>query len=168
MKIRIKHTALIFFLLFCIPVMNSCQSDDVVQIFTGKKWQLTYITGKDNNDIYDFWNGDATAKKASLAYVNKDNNFTVSFTGTATNNIIKGNMTGNVLNTSFSGTWLANGETSKFSSIITNSGDETDSLAVNFLKGLNSATSYKGDINNLYLYYKSGNRTLRMTFHTAN
>ncbi|HAZ57750.1 MAG TPA: DUF4847 domain-containing protein, partial [Bacteroides graminisolvens] len=34
-----------------------------------------------------------------------------------------------------------------------------------FLNGLNNATSYKGDENNLYIYFKEGQRTRCLLFH---
>ena len=44
-----------------------------------------------------------------------------------------------------------------------------DQLAKNFIEGLNAATSYEGDSNNLYLLYKpaSGKQTFRMVFRVV-
>ena len=44
-----------------------------------------------------------------------------------------------------------------------------DALAKNFLEGLNNATSYEGDENNLYLLYKpqSNTQTFRMVFRVV-
>jgi len=44
-----------------------------------------------------------------------------------------------------------------------------DKLAKNFIEGLNAATSYEGDSNNLYLLYKpaSGKQTFRMVFRVV-
>jgi hypothetical protein len=44
-----------------------------------------------------------------------------------------------------------------------------DKLARNFIEGLNAATSYEGDSNNLYLLYKpaSGKQTFRMVFRVV-
>lgn len=44
-----------------------------------------------------------------------------------------------------------------------------DKLAKNFIEGLNAATSYEGDSNNLYLLYKPApdKQTFRMVFRVV-
>ena len=68
----------------------------------------------------------------------------------------------------FEGTWSANGKNNKFEATVEgNNGG--DALAKNFLEGLNNATSYEGDENNLYLLYKpqSNTQTFRMVFRVV-
>lgn len=83
---------------------------------------------------------------------------------TVEGDIIKGNIKGTVITTTgnFEGTWSANGKNNKFEATVEgNNGG--DALAKNFLEGLNNATSYEGDENNLYLLYKPQSNT--QTFH---
>ena len=65
-----------------------------------------------------------------------------------------------------SGQWSANGKTHEFKSGVTGK-DESDPLARSFLEGLNSATSYDGDSQNLYLIYEKQGVKYRMFFRVA-
>lgn len=117
--------------------------------------------------MFNFWGNDEKAKEArkkSLEILSKDGMYTITFTGTETDNVIKGNVNGKAVIVDFTGSWSANGENNDFKAAVSG-GKESDLLAIRFLEGLNSATSYGGDSNNLYLYYKMGQQTLSMVFY---
>lgn len=162
-------------LLLALPFMSGCErSDDVVGIFTGKTWKLTYITVADSKTPhqYDFWGNAETLKKA-LEELNKDGAYTIVFTGMESDNIIEGKFSG-VLGTpsNFSGNWHADGKSNDFFAAIERKGDTKALLDNYFLTGLNSATRYKGNYDNLHLYFTfkdKGNKEvdLQMTFRIA-
>lgn len=109
-------------------------------------------------------------KKKIYEELNKNGTYNVIFEGTVEGDIIKGNIKGTVITTTgnFEGTWSANGKNNKFEATVEgNNGG--DALAKNFLEGLNNATSYEGDENNLYLLYKpqSNTQTFRMVFRVV-
>ena len=53
------------------------------------------------------------------------------------------------------GKWTANSETREMSTSGTSvSNSESDVLAAAFIQGLNNAIRYEGDENNLFIYYK--------------
>lgn len=85
--------------------------------------------------------------------------------------VINGNIKGTVIATStFEGKWNANAKNNSFKATVTTAGSYgDDKLAKNFIEGLNAATSYEGDSNNLYLLYKpaSGKQTFRMVFRVV-
>lgn len=85
---------------------------------------------------------------------------------TVDGDVINGNIKGTVIATStFEGKWNANAKNNSFKATVTTAGSYgDDKLAKNFIEGLNAATSYEGDSNNLYLLYKpaSGKQTFRM------
>ena len=91
--------------------------------------------------------------------------------GTVDGDVINGNIKGTVIATStFEGKWNANAKNNSFKATVTTAGSYgDDKLAKNFIEGLNAATSYEGDSNNLYLLYKpaSGKQTFRMVFRVV-
>ena len=115
--------------------------------------------------MFPFWENEAQKTKI-YDELNKNGTYNVIFEGTVEGDIIKGTVittTGN-----FEGTWSANGKNNKFEATVEgNNGG--DALAKNFLEGLNNATSYEGDENNLYLLYKpqSNTQTFRMVFRVV-
>lgn len=157
-----KHKWLLLLILL-LPAMYGCNdTDDVQKIFTGKIWKLNYITLDSQNKMFDFWEN-AQQQEASLKKLNVTENYNIQFEGSVANNVISGNANGKTISSNFNGTWTANGESNKFSANIIGNGE--DILAKRFLEGLNSATSYSGDSNNLFIYYKSGQQTFRMVFY---
>lgn len=159
MKKRIKNKWLLL-LFVLLPALSGCNdADDVQRIFTGKTWKLTYITKKDDHQPYDFWAGDAAAKKASLELVDKAGNYLITFSGATIDDIIKGDVRGTATS-EFKGTWSANAKSQNFQAAV-KGGNEKDILAKKFLEILNKADSYSGDEHNLYLYYEN----LSMVFH---
>ncbi len=95
----------------------------------------------------------------------------ILFDGTVDGDVINGNIKGTVIATStFEGKWNANAKNNSFKATVTTAGSYgDDKLAKNFIEGLNAATSYEGDSNNLYLLYKpaSGKQTFRMVFRVV-
>ena len=146
-----RNISKILGLLLLLPLFTGCNdSDDVAAIFTGKTWKLNYITVDGGHDMFPFWENEAQKTKI-YDELNKNIKGTVITT------------TGN-----FEGTWSANGKNNKFEATVEgNNGG--DALAKNFLEGLNNATSYEGDENNLYLLYKpqSNTQTFRMVFRVV-
>lgn len=154
-------------ILFLLPFLSACNdTDDVGRIFTGKTWKLTYITAENTNEMFDFWNGDKSAKTVSTNILNQSNNYTLTFTGTEDKQIITGSFNGNVIkNIAVSGDWTADGESNKFSiSKFKSSGSDSDKLAIAYIDGLQNADSYSGDENNLYLYFTYEQIRLRLVF----
>ncbi len=64
------------------------------------------------------------------------------------------------------GTWSANGESNAFSASVKGSENDPLGFSNKFVEGLNRATSYKGNYDNLFIYYKDeGGRELCLVFH---
>lgn len=84
---------------------------------------------------------------------------------------MNGNIKGSIIATgTFEGKWSANAKNNSFKATVTTASNYgNDQLARNFIEGLNTATSYEGDSNNLYLLYKptSGKQTFRMVFRVV-
>lgn len=157
----------ILWLLLAMPALSGCNdTDDVAAIFTGKTWKLNYITIDGKHEMFDFWN-DEDARKKSIEKLNLDNTYTIKFEGVAEGDFIKGQVSGRTITSNFTGTWSANGKDNKFQASVAGTNDDT--LAKNFLEGLNTADVYEGDQNNLYLLYtpKSSQRTFRMAFRVV-
>lgn len=142
-------------LLLMLPFVSACDtSDDVLGIFTGKTWKLTYITKAGDHQPYDFWNDQAKLEE-SMKTIRKEGAFTVNFTGSEINKVISGAFNGKIIAAPFSGKWTANGESGEFSTSSIE-GSESDPLALGkkFIEGIRNAKSYRGDYNNLFLFYK--------------
>ena len=154
-------------LLLMLPFVSGCNdSDDVNGIFTGKVWKLTYITKKNEHKPYDFWGDKDKYEQSIKNYINKEGAYTIKFEGETTDNVISGKFSGTLLSHSYTGTWSANGESNAFSASV--KGSESDPLGFShkFVEGLNRATSYKGNYDNLFIYYKDeGGRELCLVFH---
>ena len=168
----------LFILLCILPMLCGCnESDDVVRIFTGKTWKLTDVLDGGTYPIignsYDassnpgYWSSNE-AKEASIKLLEAENNFTITFTGVLTNKTISGGISGRAASTSFTGSWSADAENNYFTAKPSSTSDN-DALGRAFLNGLNNATSYKGDENNLYIYFEEeeeeGQRTRCLLFH---
>nr|WP_320059480.1 DUF4847 family protein [uncultured Bacteroides sp.] len=155
-------TKYLCFLILLFPLLSGCNdTDDIAKIFLGKTWKLTNIMEGDAPS--DYWNGNQAAGEASLALIRQGDNCTIKFNGTITENIIIGTIAGTATSTTFNGKWRADGENRTFSSS-TNTTTDSDVLGRAFLNGLNNATSYSGDENNLYIYFKEGQRTKYLLF----
>ncbi|WP_294562421.1 DUF4847 family protein [uncultured Bacteroides sp.] len=158
-------------LLLLLPLFTGCNdTDDVAAIFTGKTWKLNYITEDGKHDMFDFWESEAARKKSIDELDNYTGTYNIYFEGAAEGEIINGSLRGTLVRAcSLEGTWGANGKNNDFQANVTAGNYGTDALAKNFLEGLNTATSYEGDTNgNLFILYKSGQRTFRMVFRVIN
>ena len=144
-------------LLLLLPLFSGCNdSDDVAAIFTGKTWKLNYITVDGGHEMFGFWENEEQ-EKASIKELNKNGTYNIVFDGT---------VDGDVMN----GKWSANAKNNSFKATVTTAGNYgNDQLARNFIEGLNAATSYEGDSNNLYLLYKPApdKQTFRMVFRVV-
>lgn len=148
---KIKYLLLLFLML---PFISACdRSDDVMGIFTGKTWKLTYIVRKDQRTPYNFWDNQKTLKEAQLE-VEKKGAYTLTFSGEETDDIIDGTFEG-ILGTPlrFNGKWQADGKSNAFSTSGVRSGGNKALLDSYFMYGIENATRYSGNYDNLYLYY---------------
>lgn len=154
-------------LLSLLPLFGGCNdTDDVTAIFTGKTWELTFIT-ENGKWWYPF--PDITDPKAYEAYdfIKGNKSFTIIFTGTEKDNVIAGTFTANG-STEFSGTWTADAKSNKFSCDIKNRReiDGNDKIMAKIIDGFSKATSYEGDNNNLFIHYPYNEKiNLRLAFH---
>lgn len=148
-----------------LPLLSACdQGDDVVEIFTGKTWKLTYITM--NGQTYDFWNGDEAAYNRSEQLRRQSANFTVTFNGNNIEGVVGGEFDAHAVNRNIKGVWHADGVSHELRlTNISATGNDTDVLAAAFYNGLCNATSYGGDSRNLYIYYKDGETTKCLVLH---
>lgn len=170
MKQMIKNKWLLLVILL-LPILSGCNdTDDVQRIFTGKTWKLSVIrfAGSDK-ECKDYWvnaQGEFNQKafEKSNKLVGTGDNFTLTFSGTTTNDIISGKLNGRAVSVTINNVgWSANGENKDFKTGVTPSND-TDVLANAFLKALSTAESYDGDENNLYLYFSEGQQKKFLCF----
>lgn len=157
----------ILFILMLLPVFSGCNdTDDVAAIFTGKTWKLTMIAKDGENKMFNFWGGNTDAREKSFEKLNLKGTFTVKFEGLVEGDVIQGKTSGKTITSNLEGTWSANAKNNGFNATV-NGNDDTDTLARNFLEGLNNAASYQGDENNLYLIYKNQLGSFRMFFRAV-
>lgn len=163
-KIKIYTQLLLVALL--TPVLSACdQEDDVVDIFTGKTWYMTYIAVEGQNKMYDFWQGNEEARIQSFKTIVGDN-YTLTFDGADLGNSIGGGtFSGKVTSINVSGSWNANGENRTLVLETKNTGTDADKyLGKEFVEGLKNAVRYGGDNKNLYIYYNEGATTKFISF----
>lgn len=160
-------------LLLLLPVLSACdQTDDVIEIFTGKTWKLTgiYYKGGGNDWCMDYWSNQSD-KDASDKLFEKAGNFTIRFTGVENGDEALGEYEGYVTNSAIKGKWTANGKNNSFG--ITGQGDPSgseDILGKAFINGLIKADKYEGDINNLRIYFEDKDKKDRrfLMFYVVN
>ncbi|MDR0894408.1 MAG: DUF4847 domain-containing protein [Prevotellaceae bacterium] len=173
MKKKLEHLkdcamqgVICFVLLLAI---NGCsQTDDVISIFTGKKWKLTYIATEGSHKMFNFWgeDKDGTLFAASMALLKADNNFVLTFEGANLN----GNVTGTVGGRGVLATlgadsrWSVSEGSRNITLSVKQAGNEQDVLAKAFMIGVQNSFRYEGDNDNLYLYYHSGQNVMFMAF----
>lgn len=154
-------------LLLCLPfLLGGCNDeDDVLEIFTGKTWKLSYISAEGNHKWIDLWGDNDTAYKNSMKLLETEGTFTLGFAGSdATEAGAGGTLTGQGVNVKINGTWQADGESRKLTLSLQTSGNDTDVLANAYLSGLKNAFRYAGDSQNLFVYYKEGQVTRFLGF----
>ncbi len=153
-------------ILLLLPfLLSSCNnSDDVLSIFTGRVWRMTYITKRNEHGWYKFPGVDDSIYK-SYEPMNGTRSFVIDFTGSEDDNVVNGDFVGSN-SVKITGTWTANGVSNFFSSSIRNSSvtDSKDTLGKYIIDGIKNASSYSGDENNLYLYFEYGSEMLCIAF----
>jgi len=163
---RITPIILLITTLFFLSGCNN--EDDVIDIFTGKSWKLSYISLENYYSTpFDFWNGDADAFETSMKLKDVAQNFTIEFTGGLTNTGSYGGVfNGRAVNSTVSGYWTADGQTKKLVfKDVKWSGTETDVYAWAFVRGISqNVISYSGDSENLYIHYTEELTTKVMAF----
>ena len=148
------------------PILSACeQEDDVIDIFTGKTWYMTYIAVEGQNKMYDFWQGNEDARIQSFKTITGDS-YTLTFDGADLGNSTGGGtFSGRATSASINGKWNANGENRELKLTIDKAGTDTDKyLGKAFIEGLKSAFKYGGDNKNLYIYYKEGQTVKFISF----
>lgn len=165
MKMNTKLAFLLMLIL--LPLLGGCdEEDDVMEIFTGKTWKLTYIALEGQHQMFNFWNNDTNAAKRSMQLLEQESSFTVEFNGSELTEYVGGDFEALAVNCSLKGNWAANGASRELRLIdIRTSGNDTDVLARAFRTGLTNAIRYSGDSQNLYIYYEDGQTTKYMAFH---
>lgn len=148
-----------------IPALSGCdEEDDIIDIFTGKTWYMTYIAVEGQNGMYDFWQGNEAARKKSIETI-KGDNYTLIFEGAKLETTVGGTFSGRATSTSANGQWNANGDSHKLEMILKNPGTDGDKyLGQAFMEGISKAFKYGGDNKNLYIYYKDGQTVKFMSF----
>lgn len=165
MKMKKRLTYLLLLLL--LPLLGGCDTEDnVLEIFTGKTWKLTYIALEGQHQMFDFWNEDTDAARRSLQLLEQGSTFIIEFNGSETADYVGGDFEAQAVNRSITGNWAANGASRELSlNNLRTSGNDSDILAQAFLTGLQNAVRYSGDSQYLYIYYEDGQTTKCMAFH---
>lgn len=168
MKRKTGTNFLLALLCALLPLLvTSCsREDDVLEIFTGRTWKLSYIAAEGSYKMYDYWGStNSTAYKNSMNYLAQDNTFIVDFSGTGDDNSVSGSFSGTVITATITGQWQANAQDRTITtSSVRSSKQETDVLARAFITGLTNAIRYEGDTSNLFIYYQDGQTVKRMGF----
>jgi hypothetical protein len=152
-------------LLLALSSLTACSSsDDVVAIFTGKKWKLSYIAAEGTTRRYDFWQGDKEAEQNSMKLLGIENNFTLQFNGADMGSYIGGGFSARGVGSQPEGNWSADGNARTLTMQTTIKGSESDVFAKAFLTGLQNAFRYEGDTRNLFIYYHDGKLVKYMGF----
>ena len=141
--------------------------DDVLEIFSGKTWKLTYISTENSNKQFDFWgSGDSSQ---SMEALKQTNTFTITFEGSEINAITGGTFNATAITATVNGQWNADGKSQEMTtSNVQVSYAESDPLAIAFVRGLQNAVRYGGDSSNLYIYYKDNDNSIKRLNLIAN
>ena len=164
---RMKKRLTYLLMLLLLPLLGGCsEEDDVLEIFTGKTWKLTYIALEGQHQMFDFWNDDAAARR-SMELLEQGATFVIEFNGSETSDYVNGDFEARAVNRSQTGLWAADGASRELhlTDIKSTGNAETDILARAFLTGLENAIRYSGDSQYLYIYYEDGQTTKCMAFH---
>ena len=147
--------------LLTLFLLAGCSTeDDVLEIFVGKTWKLTYISTENGHKQFDLWgSGDSSQSMEALGQAN---NFIVTFEGSEINATTGGTFNARAITATVSGQWNANGSNREMTtSNVQVSYAENDPLAVAFVRGLQNAVRYGGDSKNLYIYYKDNDNSIK-------
>lgn len=171
MKKKFKNISFLLLMIVLLPSLSGCNNeDDVISIFTGKTWKLTFIAAEGTRKQFNFW-GEAGMTPSNSAYTKSmdalanKGNFILNFEGTDLNGTTGGSFNGRGITASMDGSWNANGESRELKINLKGKPSETDDLAKAFITGLQNAFKYEGDEWNLYIYYKDGATIKFMAFH---
>lgn len=169
MKKYNRHSGYLYNLLIAfsmVLMLTGCTNkDDVISIFTGKTWKLTYISEKGKNIMYNFWGNDDTGYQSSMDALKSSSNFIIVFEGSDLNGVTGGSFNAYATSTKISGQWNADGSSNKLTISNVSAGTDADAyIGKSFIYGLENAQSYSGDENNLFIYYTEGQRTFFLAF----
>ena len=156
-----KRLNIILCSLLSLVLLAGCNTeDDVLEIFLGKTWKLTYISTENSNKQFDFWgSGDSSQ---SMTALKQTNTFTVSFEGSEINATTGGTFNATAITATINGQWNAKKKKKKMTtSDVRVSYAESDPLAIAFVRGLQNAIRYGGDSKNLYIYYKDNDNSIK-------
>lgn len=171
MKRFLIYMSWVMLAMLTMSSLSGCEKgDDLKVIFTGKTWKMSYIFREGDPKAYvNFWGDDREAEAESIATQKLDGNYELEFTGANIDGAFTGAFSGKGVKSSFVGTWRADAEKRVMSTYDMKwTGDESDVLAKQFQKCMNTALKYSGDSNALYLYYKDGEVTYVMALLPKN
>jgi hypothetical protein len=171
MKRFLIYISLVMLAMLTIPSLCGCEKgDDLKVIFTGKTWKMSYIFREGDPKAYvNFWGDDREAEAESIATQKLDGNYELEFTGANIDGAFTGAFSGKGVKSSFTGTWRADAEKRVMSTYDMRwTGNESDVLAKQFQKCMDTTFKYSGDSNALYLYYKDGEVTYVMALLPKN
>ncbi len=142
--------------LLLLPLLlNSCNdTDDVEGIFTGRTWKFNYIAQDGKNGLLDPYRFSDVTQSNYNSYSNGSKSFTLDFEGSTTNDITMGDFVGSG-SVTMKGNWQADGKNNEMKTTVSTSKvlDSADNLGKKIVEAMKSIDSYKGDNNNLYLYF---------------
>lgn len=166
MKTVIRNISYLLLSICMIGIFSGCNNeDDVINIFVGKTWKLSFIAIEGSYQQFDFWNGNSDAREKSMKLLAGKGNFILNFEGADINGTTGGSFNAKVTAASIEGLWNANGKNQALSlSNVKVTGSESDVFGKAFIKGIQEAFKYEGDINNLFIYYKDGATVKRLGF----
>lgn len=139
---KLKH---ILYLFLALPLMYSCNDeDDINEIFVSGTWNVVNYFGKAN---WDKENGEPVYKgdKEGIEALKIISNFSITFSEDGT---FIGTMQNN---STFNGTWQANGKDRRIDLLIQGSPNTSSQFNREFINYLKEAYYYKGDSNVLLL-----------------
>ena len=144
---RVKH--ILYSLLLTLPMLFSCQEDDINEIFVSGTWNVgNFYTGGDWSK-YD--NDTARAKYTKEEDIRALNALTVTFLEDGT---LQGRLANNA---TLSGRWQANGEKRTISITNLKTSATVTGKSKELVEALENAAHYKGDKNYLKLASEAKN-----------
>jgi hypothetical protein len=158
------------FALFFLFFAGCNQTDDLKRIFIGKTWKLTEIR-YDNGDLCkDYWmtaSGGFDQEAFEVSYKQKAvrESFTLILSGVESKGKASGQYVGRAANVALSGNWFADGESRAFQTFYQSMETDKDVLGRAFANAIKNAEFYRGDYDNLTIYFKEGQRRKYLLMH---